>query len=584
MNIKKIDIPDKPGVYMMKNSEDTIIYIGKAKNLKNRVSSYFIGSHNTKTMELVKNIENIDFFICNSEIEAFILENNLIKKYTPKYNILLKDQKTYPYLKITKESYPQVRVVRKITDDAHYFGPFPNMNIKKVLKDIKKVFKIHDTKVNLETIDGIEKVKYHINLYNGPSYYKIPKIKEEYQENIAHLLAFLENRDIGVLKYLEKRMNEFSENQEYERAIIERDRIKTLKNLISYQITESTRKNDEDIFTYKEDDKKIFLCILSVRKGKLINKDFLTVNKSISDDIIDNLLPLYYNQKLVPQKIILSSEFFDKKENLEAWFKSDKKRNINIVFPKKGRLLKLLNLSKINLEQEIKRYYEKSNELKIELEKLKILLNLKKYPRVIESYDISNTQGTDSVAGQVVFINGKATPKLYRKYKIKSVLGIDDYSSMKEVILRRLNHLPYPDLILLDGGKGHVSIIRKALQEENIDIPIFGMFKDDKHRTLGISDDVKEYDISYDKELFNLITNFQDEVHRFSITYHRKLREKRIVKSRLDEIGGIGPKRKKKLLQKFKTISNIFNANINELCEIVPIKIAKAIKNENDLN
>lgn len=580
MDIKKIDIPTRPGVYIMKNKEQNIIYIGKAKNLKNRVSSYFTGTHDTKTMELIKNIANIDFFICTTELEAFILENNLIKKYTPKYNILLKDQKTYPYLKITKEEYPQVLVVRKVTDDSYYFGPFVNINMKEVLKDIKKVFKIHDSKVNLETIDGMEKVKYHINLYNGPEYYKIPEVKKEYRENIKHLINFLENKDTSVLKYLEKRMEEFSEKLDFERAIIERDRISTLKKILSYQITESTRKNDEDIFVYSEDEKKIFLCILSIRLGKLINKDFEVINKSISDDILDNLITLYYNEKIPPKKIILDNVFKDKKEILQEYFKKEKKKSVTFAFPMKGRLSKLLNLAKINLEQEINRYYNENKLNKEELENLKVLLNLSKYPRWIECYDISNIQGVDSVGVGVSFINGKSNSKLYRKYRIKTVLGIDDYSSMQEVILRRLNHSPYPDLILLDGGKNHVKTIRNALKEENINIDVFGMVKDDKHRTRDLCDDKKEYNLSKNDNLFNLITRFQDEVHRFAITYHKKLRSKRVLKSRLDDITGIGAKRKKLLLAKFKSIAKIFEADIEELCEIVPLNIAKVIKSK----
>lgn len=580
MDIKKADIPLNPGVYMMKDKKGKIIYIGKAKNLKNRVSSYFTGTHNTKTMELVKNICDIEYFICNSEVEAFILENNLIKKYTPKYNILLKDQKTYPYLKITKEDYPKVTVVRKVTDDAYYFGPFPNINMKDVLANIKKVFKIHDEKVKTETIDGKERVRYHINLYNGPDYYKIPEIKEEYQKNIKHLLSFLENKDVSVLTYLEKRMENFSNNLDYERAILERDRIKGLKKLLTFQITESTRKNDEDVFLFEKDEKKIYLCILNIRSGKLINKSFkILSNCNISNDIVDNLIPLFYDEKIPPKKIILENLYKDKKILLETWFKKEKNKNIKIVFPIKGRLAKLVQLAKLNLKNEIQRYFNEKKFLNQNLEDLKILLNLEKYPKLIESYDISNIFGVDSVASKVVFLNGKKESKLYRKYRIKTVNGINDYESMKEVILRRLNHKPYPDLILLDGGKGHVHTIRKALNEEGIDLLVFGMVKDKNHKTKALCDDKVEYNIENNKNLFNLITNIQDEVHRFAIEYHKKIRSKRVIKSKLDEIEGIGPKRKKKLLEKFKTVTKVFDASMDELSEVVPLSIAKNIKN-----
>jgi excinuclease ABC, C subunit len=577
MDIKKIDIPLNPGVYMMKDKNGEIIYIGKAKNLKNRVSSYFTGTHNTKTMELVKNIENIDFFICNTELEAFILENNLIKKHKPKYNILLKDQKTYPYLKITKEEFPRILVVRRVSDDAYYFGPFPNVNMKEVVMNLKKVFKLKDTKVKVVNKDGKEYIDYHIDLSNGPSFFKKPEIKEEYQENVRQLLLFLNSKKTDVLKYLEERMEKFSENLEFEKAIIERERIKALKKLLAYQITESTRENDEDIVTIDKNDKKLFICILSIRNGKLISKTSKVIDILVDNDLIDSVIARYYEKILAPKTVVLDEMYEDKKDILEGWFKTEKNKNVKVVFPKKGRLHNLLKLANLNLENEKSRYFNEKRKLNAILEDLKEMLDLPKYPRIIESYDISNIQGADSVAGQVVFVNGKKQTKMYKKYKIKTVVGPDDYHSMKEVILRRLNHPPYPDLILLDGGKTHVGVIRKTLAKENIDIPVFGMYKNNKHRTYGLCDDERVYDLKGNEKLFNLITSFQDEVHRFSITYHKLLRSKRVLKSRLDEIEGIGPKRKKELLKNFKTVDNVFNASVDELKKYVPEKIAKAI-------
>lgn len=581
MDIKKINIPLNPGVYLMKDIEGKIIYIGKAKNLKNRVSSYFVGAHNIKTMELVKNIESIDFFICTSEVEAFILENNLIKKHKPKYNILLKDQKTYPYIKITKEEYPRIMVVRRVTDDAYYFGPFPNVNMKEVVNNIMKVFKIRDCKIDMRKNTKVC-LKYYMKLCNGPCYYKLPEIKEEYLENVKHLLDFLENKDVEVLKYLEKRMETFSQNLEYERAIIERERIKSLKKLLSYQITETNTKNDEDIFSIKKNKDDIFICVLSIRAGKLIAKDSKRIDNMIDNDIIDSIIPQYYDKKLLPSKIVLSSNFEDKKEVLSAWFKEEKKKNVKIVFPKRGRLAKLLNLAEVNLINEQERYYNEKQNLTKDLEELKKLLNLDKYPRFIECYDMSNIQGSDNVGVGVAFINGKRATKLYRKYKIKTVVGANDYDSMKEVILRRMEHNPYPDLILLDGGKAHVSVIKRALKENDIDLPVFGMYKDDHHKTYGICDEKKVFDLQSKEELFKLITRFQDEVHRFAINYHKVLREKRVLHSKLDEIKGIGKKRKKELLEKFGTVKAVLEADLEELEKILPKNIAKEINKIND--
>ncbi len=393
MDIKKVDIPLNPGVYMMKDKNGEIIYIGKAKNLKNRVSSYFTGTHNTKTMELVKNIENIDFFICNTELEAFILENNLIKKHKPKYNILLKDQKTYPYLKITKEEFPRILVVRRVSDDAYYFGPFPNVNMKEVVMNLKKVFKLKDTKVKVVNKDGKEYIDYHIDLSNGPSFFKKPEIKEEYQENVRQLLLFLNSKKTDVLKYLEERMEKFSENLEFEKAIIERERIKALKKLLAYQITESTRENDEDIVTIDKNDKKLFICILSIRNGKLISKTSKVIDILVDNDLIDSVIARYYEKILAPKTVVLDEMYEDKKDILEGWFKTEKNKNVRVVFPKKGRLHNLLKLANLNLENEKSRYFNEKRKLNAILEDLKEMLDLPKYPRIIESYDISNIQG-----------------------------------------------------------------------------------------------------------------------------------------------------------------------------------------------
>lgn len=576
MSIDLKNIPETSGVYIMKNKHEKIIYIGKAKNLKKRVSSYFNKTQNLKTTELVKNIDTIDFFLCNSEIESLILENNLIKKHKPKYNILLKDQKTYPYIKITKELYPKISVVRNVqdsySDKAYYFGPYPNINIKSAVNMLMKVFNIRDCNINVYKNNIKPCLKYHINLCNGPCAYKDENTINTYIENSKKLISFLENKDTKILKEVENRMNTYSESFEFEKAIIERERLKTLQKLIEIQITEAVREYDEDIFVlnYVQDD--IFLCVISVRKGKIINKTFNVIKNIISDtDILDRLITSYYDKITPPKTIILNIEYKDKKEIIEKWFLNEKKYKVKLLFPsKKSRTYDLLKLGNLNLISEQENYYNKKENMFKNLNDLKDILKLSKIPYKIECYDISNISGSDNVGSQVVFVNGVKEPTLYKKYKIKTVEGQDDYSSMKEVIQRRIKYENLPDLILLDGGKGHVNTIKNLLANKNVDIAVFGMYKDDKHNTYGLCDEKKEIELKTNTSLFNLITSFQDEVHRFAISYHKNLRSKRNMKSLLDEISGIGEVRKKKLLNKYGTISKIKKASFDELRELLP--------------
>lgn len=583
MSIELKNIPENAGVYIMKNKDDKIIYIGKAKNLKKRVSSYFNRVHNKKTTQLVKNIVNIDFFLCNTEIEALILENNLIKKYKPKYNILLKDQKTYPYIKITKELLPKISFVRSSNkfseNNAYYFGPYPNMSIKKVINMLMKVFKIRDCNIDVYKKSTRPCLKYHMNLCNAPCAFKDEKTQNEYIENCKKLISFLENKDTSILKDIEHKMNEYSDNFNFENAIIERERIATLKKLIENQIIEDIRQYDEDIFTISNSNQNIFLCVMSIRDGKMINKSFNIIPNVIEEEnIIERLILSYYDNITAPKTIILDYKYKEKEAILKKWFLEDKKINIKLLFPKKsGRAYRLLELANLNLVSEQENYYNKKENLIKNLITLKEILNLETVPYKIECYDISNISGNDNVGTQIVFVNGVKDTKSYKKYNIKTVVGQDDYNSMKEMIQRRLKYENLPDLILLDGGKGHVNKIKKLLKKEKLNIAVYGMYKDDNHRTFGLCDEKNIIDLQQHDSLFKLITSFQDEVHRFAITHHRKLRSKRNIKSALDEINGIGSVRKKKLLLKFGSISNIKKASIEELESILPTKVAKEL-------
>lgn len=579
------DIPHNPGVYMMKNNKGKIIYIGKAKNLKNRVSSYFNNPKSSiKTFELVKHINDIEFFICNNELEALILENNMIKEYKPKYNILLKDNKTYPYLKITKEKYPKISIIRskkhlEINSEAYYFGPYPS-NLKNMLKILMIAFDINNI-----TIDMYNKKIIGTNLRynsNNSNWKFINKTDEEkYIENVNNMIEFLKNKDRKIIDKLHDEMVEFSNNLEFEKALIIRNRIEMLNELVKNQIIEQNRAVDEDVFVFKEIENRVFVCIFSIRDGKVVDKNSYNIEKSFEDsDILQRLILSYYDNKIIPKSIIIQNEYKENIDIVEKWFETERNIKIKIISPIiNSTKKKLLELGIRNLDFIINEYYKSENKIKIALMDLKKLLNLKEYPKIIECFDISNIQGIDSVASRVVFIDGKKEKKLYRKYKIRSVEGPNDYASMMEAIKRRLKYEDFPDLILLDGGKNHVSVIRKMLENLNYkNIKVYGMYKDDRHFTFGLCDDKVEYDISNNFNLFNMITRFQDEVHRFGIEYHKKIRSERNIKSKLDDIKGIGPKRKRELIKKFGSVKKIFDSSFEDLLLVVPENVAREIK------
>lgn len=579
------DIPHNPGVYMMKNNKGKIIYIGKAKNLKNRVSSYFNNPKSSiKTFELVKHINDIEFFICNNELEALILENNMIKEYKPKYNILLKDNKTYPYLKITKEKYPKISIIRskkhlEINSEAYYFGPYPT-NLKNMLKILMVAFEINNINIDMynKKILG-SNLRYTSDSSNWKFINKTDE--EKYIENVNNMIEFLKNKDRKIIDKLHDEMVEFSNNLEFEKALIIRNRIEMLNELVKNQIIEQNRAVDEDVFVFKEIENRVFVCIFSIRDGKVVDKNSYNIEKSFEDsDILQRLILSYYDNKIIPKSIIIQNEYKENIDIVEKWFETERNIKIKIISPIiNSTKKKLLELGIRNLDFIINEYYKSENKIKIALMDLKKLLNLKKYPKIIECFDISNIQGIDSVASRVVFIDGKKEKKLYRKYRIRSVEGPNDYASMMEAIKRRLKYEDFPDLILLDGGKNHVSVIRKMLENLNYkNIKVYGMYKDDSHSTFGLCDDKVEYDISNNFNLFNMITRFQDEVHRFGIEYHKKIRSERNIKSKLDDIKGIGPKRKRELIKKFGSVKKIFDSSFEDLLLVVPENVAREIK------
>lgn len=579
------DIPKNPGVYLMKNSRGKIIYVGKAKNLQNRVKSYFmnIKSHNAKTLELVKNIKDIEFFICKTEVEALILENNLIKKNMPKYNILLKDEKTYPYIKFTKEKFPKIEVVRstrKLNENAKYFGPYP-MGIYFALKSLIKIFPVRDCARNMDKVTK-PCLKYHMKTCPAPCKFK--NISSEYNVNVKNFQNFLSGNCDEVLKRLENKMNELSQNMEFERAIVEREKITVLKKMLQTQIIEYSREIDEDIFVFTQKLENIFLCVLNVRNGKIIGKNHIVIKEVAGnqENIFERLITAYYEKRNIPKNIIFDEKYLEKEELIKEWAKIEKKKEIKMYFPKiQSRRKQLLEMGYLNLNEEVEKFFRKKRLVREGLLNLKRKLRLKKMPHRIECFDISNIQGVDAVAAMTVAIDGEVTPKEYRHFKITVKDTPDDFAMMREALTRRYSKLgmeELPDLILIDGGKGQlgiaVDVLEKLKKFEYLDIISIAKREEEIFKSY----ESEPYIFEKSDETLKILQRLRDESHRFGITHHRKLRSKRNVKSALDSILGIGPKRKKELIKKFGLIKNIKNAKIEELMEVVPENVAILIK------
>ena len=579
------DIPKNPGVYLMKNSRGKIIYVGKAKNLQNRVKSYFmnIKSHNAKTLELVKNIKDIEFFICKTEVEALILENNLIKKNMPKYNILLKDEKTYPYIKFTKEKFPKIEVVRstrKLNENAKYFGPYP-MGIYFALKSLIKIFPVRDCARNMDKVTK-PCLKYHMKTCPAPCKFK--NISSEYNVNVKNFQNFLSGNSDEVLKRLENKMNELSQNMEFERAIVEREKITVLKKMLQTQIIEYSREIDEDIFVFTQKLENIFLCVLNVRDGKIIGKNHIVIKEVAGnqENIFERLITAYYEKRNIPKNIIFDEKYLEKEELIKEWAKIEKKKEIKMYFPKiQSRRKQLLEMGYLNLNEEVEKFFRKKRLVREGLLNLKRKLRLKKMPHRIECFDISNIQGVDAVAAMTVAIDGEVTPKEYRHFKITVKDTPDDFAMMREALTRRYSKLgveELPDLILIDGGKGQlgiaVDVLEKLKKFEYLDIISIAKREEEIFKSY----ESEPYIFEKSDETLKILQRLRDESHRFGITHHRKLRSKRNVKSALDSILGIGPKRKKELIKKFGLIKNIKNAKIEELMEVVPENVAILIK------
>ncbi|EHK2427648.1 excinuclease ABC subunit UvrC [Clostridium perfringens] len=605
-------LPDKPGVYIMKNSLGEVIYVGKAKVLKNRVRQYFQNSknHSEKVRAMVKNIAEFEYIVTDSEMEALILECNLIKKYSPRYNIALKDDKFYPFIKITtNEDFPRVYVTRNFAKDGNrYFGPYTNGTaVYEVMGLIKKLFPLRTCKKAI--VEGGEPTRaclnYHINLCKAPCAGYISKA--EYWEMIDEIISILDGTDTSIIKKLKVEMEKAAEELEFEKAAKIRDRILAIELIREKQKMFTVKEGDEDFIDLYTDEKDGCAQVFFVREGKVTGREHFMI-ENISDDpvkeVISSFIASFYGGTAQIPKTIYVPEEIEDQELIEKFLTEKRGSKVWIKVPKKGDKKNLLDMvrnnAKIMLDQFKEKMVEEKELNKSALTELADVLGLDSLPARIEAYDISNIQGVDSVGTMVVFENGKAKNSDYRRFKIKSVKGPNDYESMREILSRRFSHgleevnkikernLEYskgkfcifPDLIMMDGGKGQVNIALEVLKDFGIEIPVCGLVKDDKHRTRGIIFNNEEILIRRGSGLMNLITRVQDEVHRYAITYHRSLRDKRTLHSILEDIPRIGEKRRRNLLMKFGSIDNIKKASMEELLDTPGIdrRAAESIK------
>ncbi len=575
-------LPAEPGVYLMKDEHDKIIYVGKAISLKKRVRQYFQSSknHSSKVKSMVKNIKSFEYIITDSELEALILECNLIKKYRPKYNVLLRDDKTYPYIKVTvNEDFPRVLKVRKVLrDKAKYFGPYTNVEaVNDTLEVIRNIYPIRTCNVDIDrAIKNNMRpcLNHHIKRCVGPCTGNVSK--EEYNKMIEEIILFLSGKEEKLIEILKEKMNKCSMEFNFEEAAMYRDKIINLQEMMQKQkIDISTDDINQDIIAMAYNDEEACVQAFFIRHGKIVGREHFILEgtkDSSKESILGSFVKQFYmNAEYIPKEIIIESEIEDQVV-MQEWLSNIKGQKVSIRVPQKGDKKSLIAMVKKNAMEYLekfsnlnKRKYERSEGALIELADI---LGLKEPPRRIESYDISNIQGVDSIGAMVVFTNGLKDKKEYRRYKIKTVEGPNDYDSMAEILDRRLQKGDFPDLILLDGGKGQVSAVQKVFDKYCIDIPLWGMYKDDKHRTKGLISAIKEIELDKTSNLYRFVASIQDEVHNYAISYHRSLRNKSLTKSTLDNIPGVGEKRKKALLSHFKSIEDIKNASVDELSQI----------------
>lgn len=573
-------LPDQPGCYLMKDKNGTIIYVGKAKILKNRVRSYFRGSHDTKTERLVSEIDDFEYIVTESNIEALLLEINLIHKNNPKYNIMLKDDKTYPFIKITNEKYPRLMITRKVLKDkALYFGPYPDVNAANETK------KLLDRLFPLRKCNPSQKTPclyYHLGQCLCP--YAFDVDPQVYKDMVEEIKGFLSGGHTEIQDRLQEKMAYAAAHMEFEKAAEFRDQIKAIETVMTRQKMTNVDLIDRDVFGYAVDKGWMCVQVFFVRQGKLIERDvsIFPFYDDASEAFLTFIGQFYQeNEHFVPKEVLIPDDI--DKESVEALLAT------KVLQPQRGEKKKLVKLASKNaavaLNEKFDLIVRKQERTIGAVEKLGNAMNIPA-PIRIEAFDNSNIMGTNPVSAMVVFIDGRPAKNEYRKYKIKTVQGPDDYASMREVIYRRYSRvlkegLPFPDLILIDGGKGQVDVAKDVLANQlGVDIPVAGLAKNDKHKTseLLFGPNLEVVPLERNSQEFFLLQRIQDEVHRFAITFHRQLRSKNSFASKLDNIEGLGPKRKKNLLKKFKSLKNITAASVEELRKAgLPETVAKNV-------
>ena len=586
-------LPGKPGVYLMHDERDAIIYVGKAISLKNRVRQYFQSSRNkgAKIEQMVTHISRFEYIVTDSELEALVLECNLIKEHRPKYNTMLMDDKSYPFIKVTvNEPFPRVMLARQMKKDkAKYFGPYTSAGaVKDTIELIRKLYHIRSCNRSLPKDIGKERpcLNYHIHQCQAPCQGYISR--EEYRKSIDEVVRFLNGHYDLVLKELEEKMMAASDSLEFEKAIEYRELLTSVQKVAQKQKITDTAGDDRDIIAMASEGEDAVVQVFFIRSGRLIGRDHFYLKSAENDtegEILSSFIKQFYaGTPYIPAELMLPEEIEDQ-DIIEEWLTARRERRVHLRIPKKGTKEKLVELAQKNAQMVLKNDRER---LKREegrtigaVKELEKILGLKGIIRM-EAYDISNTNGFDSVGSMVVYEHGKPKRNDYRKFKIKTVQGPDDYASMNEVLTRRFGHglreqqeesetggfQIFPDLIMMDGGRGQVNIALEVLEKLHLHIPVCGMVKDDNHRTRGLYFNNTELPIDRNSECFRLITRIQDEAHRFAITFHRQLRSKGQVHSVLDDIPGVGPARRKDLMRCFENIDAIRNATVEELKEL----------------
>ena len=574
-------LPTSPGCYIHKDKNDTIIYVGKAKNLRNRVRSYFRGSHDTKTEALVSEIEDFEFIVTESNIEALLLEINLIKENQPKYNIMLKDDKSYPFIKITNETYPRLIITRQVKKDGGlYFGPYPDVGAANEIKRLlDRLFPFR------KCTNPPEKVCFYYHLGQCKAHIICQVDSQYFKELAQEVAAFLKGQDDQIIEDLRGKMAGAAQAMEFEKAAEYRDLIQSIGTLRTKQRVMAKDLQNRDVFGYYVDKGWMCVQVFFVRQGKLIERDVnLFPYYNDPDEDFLTYIGQFYQEKshLKPNEILIPADIDE--EAVRAMV------DTKVLKPQRGEKKQLVNLAiknaRVSLQQKFDLLEKSIEKTQGAIENLGQLLNIPT-PVRIESFDNSNIMGTSPVSAMVVFVNGKPSKKDYRKYKIKTVVGPDDYASMREVIKRRYSRvirdgLTPPDLIVIDGGQGQVNVAKEVIQEQlGLDIPIAGLQKNDKHQTheLLFGDPLQVVELSRNSQEFFLLQRIQDEVHRFAITFHRQLRSKNSFSSQLDGIEGLGPKRKQNLMKHFKSLTKIKEASVDQIVEVgVPRAVAEAVR------